>query len=324
MTIRNLDDLLHPPSVAVVGAASERGVAILRNLHAGGFAGPVRAVDAAAVEVDGTPTVRSIADLDARPGLAVLAGPIAEAPARIAELGAVGWRMALVVSPDDRRDPALGQAMLDAARPHLLRIIGPGSFGIVAPPARLDASLSPVAVTEGGIALLSESASIASALLDWAAGHAIGFSAVLTLGGRVDVGLSDCLDLLAGDPRTRAILDYMESIPDPRRFLSAARATARLKPVIALKAGGSPQAAAAAETHTGRHPARRCSSRSTPARAASGGSARRSRRRRRAPRGRAPAGCPPAAAPPRSPRRCPRAGRCGSRPPRPPGPSRRP
>ena len=252
MTIRNLDDLLHPPSVAVVGAASERGVAILRNLHAGGFAGPVRAVDAAAVEVDGTPTVRSIADLDARPGLAVLAGPIAEAPARIAELGAVGWRMALVVSPDDRRDPALGQAMLDAARPHLLRIIGPGSFGIVAPPARLDASLSPVAVTEGGIALLSESASIATALLDWAAGHAIGFSAVLTLGGRVDVGLSDCLDLLAGDPRTRAILVYMESIPDPRRFLSAARATARLKPVIALKAGGSPQAAAAAETHTGR------------------------------------------------------------------------
>ena len=239
MTIRNLDDLLHPPSVVIIGAASERGVAILRNLRAGGFAGPVLAVDADAREVDGTPTARSVADLDARPGLAVLAGPVGEAPARIAELGAAGWRMALVVSPDDRCDPAVGQAMLDAAQPHLLRIIGPGSFGLIAPWARLDASLASIAVTEGGIALVSESASIAMALLDWAAGHAIGFSAVLTLGGRVDVGLSDCLDLLAGDPHTRAILVYMESIPDPRRFLSAARATARLKPVIALKAGGS-------------------------------------------------------------------------------------
>lgn len=252
MTIRNLETLLHPPSVAVLGAASGRGLAVLRNLRAAGFTGAVAAVDATATEVDGLPVVPSVAALDVPPGLAVLAGALSEVPAQVAALGAAGWRMALVVSPEERPDPVLRQAMLDAAQPHMLRIIGPGSFGLVAPQARLDASLSPIAATAGGIALVSESGSIASALLDWAASHAIGFSAVLSLGGRVDVGLSDCLDLLAGDPQTRAILVYMESIPDPRRFLSAARATARLKPVIALKAGHTPQAAAAAETHTGR------------------------------------------------------------------------
>ncbi|MFT3973966.1 MAG: bifunctional acetate--CoA ligase family protein/GNAT family N-acetyltransferase [Amaricoccus sp.] len=252
MTIRNLDDLLRPPSIAVLGAPSPRGLAILRNLRAGGYARPVVAVEPGAGDVDGIPAVASVAELGIAPGLAVLAGPLGEAPARIAELGAAGWRMALVVTPEEGPDPGLRQAMLDAARPYTLRILGPGSLGIIAPRARLDASLSPIAATEGGIALVSESGSIATALLDWAASHAIGFSAVLSLGGRVDVGLSDCLDLLAGDPHTRAILVYVESITDPRRFLSAARAAARLKPVIALKAGQTPQAAAAAETHTGR------------------------------------------------------------------------
>lgn len=253
MTIRNLEDLLRPTSVAVVDAAGRRGVAVLRNLHAGGFRGRIHAVDRGLAEIDGLAAVPSIAELDEPPALAVLAGPVEELPARISELGAAGGRVALVVSPEAHRDPALAQAMLDAARPHLLRIIGPGSLGLIVPSARLDASLSPVAVTEGTVALVSESASIATSLLDWAAGHAIGFSAVVTLGGRVDVNLGDWLDLLAGDPHTRAILVYMESVPEPRRFLSAARAAARLKPVIALKAGsGSPQAVTAAETHTGR------------------------------------------------------------------------
>lgn len=252
MTIRNLEDLLHPASVVVVDAASARGTAVLRNLHAGGFKGAIRAVDPTVAEVEGVATVASLADLDEPPALTVLAGPVQAMPARIAELGAAGGRIALVVSPDEDRDQAVSQAMLEAARPYLLRIIGPGSLGLIVPSQRLDASLSPVAATEGAVALVSESASIAVALLDWAAGHAIGFSAVMMLGGRADVDLSDTLDLLAGDPRTRAILVYMETIPEPRRFLSAARAAARIKPVIALKAGsGSAQAAAAAETHTG-------------------------------------------------------------------------
>lgn len=252
MTIRNLEDLLHPPSVAVIGAACAQGVAVLRNLRAGGFAGPVWAVDAAGGEVDGVTAVASVAALPAAPGLAILAGPLAEAPARIAEVGAAGGRIAVVLASEEEPGLGLAQAMLDAARPHMLRVIGPGSMGLIVPAARLDASLAPIAATEGGVALVSQSASIACALLDWAADHAIGFSAVVSVGGMADVGVSDCLDLLAGDPRTRAILVYLESIAAPRRFLSAARAASRLKPVIALKAGVSPLAAEAAESHTGR------------------------------------------------------------------------
>ena len=116
---------------------------------------------------------------------------------------------------------------------------------------RLDASLAPAAPAAGGLALVSQSGAIATALIEWAADRGIGFSAVVSLGGMADVDVGDCIDLLAGDPRTRAILLYLESVPAPRKFLSAARAAARVKPVIAIKAGRTPAAAAAAATHTG-------------------------------------------------------------------------
>ncbi len=145
----------------------------------------------------------------------------------------------------------LRQAMLDAARPHLLRIVGPGSFGVVVPGARLNASLAHGPASPGRLGLLAQSGSVAAATVDWAAERGVGFSRVVSLGAMADADAGDFLDLLAMDGATRAILLQLESIPAPRKFLSAARAAARLKPVIALKAGRTPQAAEAALTHTG-------------------------------------------------------------------------
>src|SRR5690606_27141629 len=135
------------------------------------------------------------------------------------------------------RENGLRQAMLDAAKPYLFRVIGPNTVGLIVPPAKLNASFAHMNPQPGGLALLSQSGAIAATLIDWAADEGIGFSHVVSLGDMVDVDVGDYLDLLAGDARTRAILLYLESIPNPRKFMSAARAAARLKPVIAVKTG---------------------------------------------------------------------------------------
>ena len=108
-----------------------------------------------------------------------------------------------------------------------------------------------MAAREGGIALLSQSGAIATSLIDWAAENNLGFSHIVSLGDMADVDVADWLDMLAGDAQTRAIAMYLETIPNPRKFMSAARAAARIKPVIAIKSGRHEAAAKAAATHTG-------------------------------------------------------------------------
>lgn len=141
--------------------------------------------------------------------------------------------------------------MLDAAKPTLLRIIGPNTVGLMIPPIKLNAGFAHMAAKPGNIALLSQSGAIATSLIDWAADNNVGFSQIVSLGDMADVDVGDCLDMLAGDAHTRAILMYLETIPNPRKFMSAARAAARIKPVIAIKAGRNKQSAKAATTHTG-------------------------------------------------------------------------
>jgi acetyltransferase len=236
MSVRNLEVTLAPRSVAVIGDGTPQGAAVLENIRAGAFAGEVW-------------PAATVAALPGVPEVAVVATPAAEVPAAIAALGAAGCRLAVVTSGGVVG--ALRQAMLDAARPHVLRVIGPGTLGLLVPPARLNASLALGGVPEGRLALLSQSGAIAAALIDWAAERGIGFSQVVALGEMADVDVGDCLDLMAGDGRARAILVYLESVPEARKFLSAARAAARLKPVIVLKAGRSAAGGRAAAMHSG-------------------------------------------------------------------------
>lgn len=254
MTIRNLESALRPRSVAVFGA-SERpgsvGAVLMRNIVEGGFEGPVWPVNPRRDEVFGRRCFGAARDLPEAPDLAVLAIPARGVPQTIAEIGARGGRLAVVVSAGITAKNGLRQRMLEAARPYLLRVIGPNTVGLIAPPAKLNASFAHMNPAPGRIALLSQSGAIATTMIDWAAEHGIGFSQIISLGDMADVDVGDCLDLLAGDGRTRAILMYLESVPAARKFLSAARAASRLKPVIAIKAGRTPAAAQAAATHTG-------------------------------------------------------------------------
>ncbi len=252
MSIRNLDHLFDPASVAVFGASPRTGsvgATVLRNLRSAGFAGPVFAVNPKHTEIDGLPCFASAADLPAAPDLAVICTPPATVPGLVAEIAAKGTRAAIVLSAG--LDRGTTQQMLDAARPHLLRILGPNCIGLMSPRSKLNASFAHTTALPGELAFVTQSGALLTAVLDWAKTRGIGFSRLVSLGERADVDLGDVLDVLASDAQTRSILLYIESVEAPRKFMSAARAAARNKPVIVVKAGRAGQGLRAAASHTG-------------------------------------------------------------------------
>lgn len=257
MTVRNLDFVFKPASIAVIGAGRKPqtlGAVVARNLFSGGFDGPILPVSPQMRAVEGVMTYPTIAALPLVPDLAVICTPAETAAKLVAELGVRGTKAAIVMTDGfDDGGPAgelLKRQLLEAARPSLLRVIGPNSLGIMVPGRGLNASAAPLSVRKGDIALVAQSGAITSALLDWAAAREIGFSHVVALGDKSDVDFGDMLDYLAGDSFTRAILLYIESITHPRKFMSAARTAARQKPVIVIKAGRSAEAARVAQSHT--------------------------------------------------------------------------
>ncbi len=252
MTTRNLDALFHPGVIALIGASNTPGSVgqvLSRNLLESGFAGPVLPVALNASAIRSAVAYRAVADLPLTPDLAVIATPAPTVPGLIAELGARGCRAAVVISAG--LDAPLRQAMLDAARPHLLRIVGPNCLGFISPRIGLNASFAHLTPAAGGLALISQSGAVAAAALDWAHGRGIGFSHILSIGDAADVDVGDLLDYLALDPDTKAILLYVESLADARKFMTAGRIAARAKPVVVVKAGRSASGAKAAFSHTG-------------------------------------------------------------------------
>ncbi len=259
MTVRNLDALFDPGSIAVVGASNRPGTVgavLARNLFGAGFEGPILAVNPHEQAIHSTLNYRSVAELPLAPDLAVLATPPDTVPGLIAELGAKGCRAAVVVTAgfgegEDAGGHRLRDDMLAAARPHLLRIVGPNCLGFISPVKAINASFAHLMPPKGDLALLTQSGAIAATVVDWAAAHGFGFSHVISLGDMADVDFGDLLDYLALDRATRAILLYVEQITEPAKFMSAARIAARAKPVLVVKGGRSAAGARAALSHTG-------------------------------------------------------------------------
>jgi acetyltransferase len=252
MSIRHLDQLFEPASVAVIGAsprAGSVGSTVWRNLREGGFKGARWAVNLKHGQIDGEPVVASVGALPAAPELAVICTPPDTVPHLIAELGARGTRAVVVLTAG--LSAARKQAMLDAARPHCLRILGPNGLGLLSPAIGLNASFAHASVTAGSLAFVSQSGALVSTMIDWARGRGIGFSRFVSLGEQADIDFGDMLDWLGSDARTSAVLLYVEALSSARKFMSAARAAARNKPVIVVKAGRSAAGQQAAASHTG-------------------------------------------------------------------------
>ncbi len=259
MSIRNLDAILKPRAVAVVGATDRAGAVgglIFRNILAAGFKGPVYPINISGASVSGRPGFTTFGQLPSVPDLAIIATPPATVPGLIGEAAAKGVRGAVVITAgfgegDQAEGRALQDAALAAARPALLRIVGPNCFGVAAPHVNLNASFGLGAIRPGKIGFITQSGAMMATVMDWAAPRGIGFSAAVSVGDMADVDFGDLLDWMCLDTNTSAILLYVEAITHPRKFMSAARAAARMKPVIVMKSGRHEISAKAATSHTG-------------------------------------------------------------------------
>lgn len=239
-----LRPLVSPASVAMVGASEREGSVgrtAFANLIAGGFSGPLYAVNPRRSEVLGRPAVPSLRALGNPVELAVIATPADAVLDVLDDAPAVNLKAAVVMTtpPATSEADAWSRAVRDAARRHRVHLIGAGAFGVIRTDIGLNATFCAPTARPGRLALVAQSGAVATALLDFAAPQGLGFSTVISLGTGLGVGFGALLDCLVLDPLTDGILLFVEDAGDARPFVSALRSAARIKPVIVLKAGRS-------------------------------------------------------------------------------------
>jgi acetyltransferase len=252
-----LDRMFAPRSIAVFGASSRAdsvGTLVFRNLRRGGFEGPVYPINIRHAKVQGRRAYKTLADIGKPVDLAVVATPAATVPDIIHQCGQAGVHVVVILSAGFAEAGSAGkkrqQEIIDTARQYGIRIIGPNCLGVMRPQLGLNATFGHNMARPGQLALVSQSGALCTAMLDWAEGHGIGFSAMVSLGDAADVDFGDLLTYLALDPQTHSILLYIEGIRDARSFMSGLRIAARLKPIVVLKSGRNGEGSKAAVSHT--------------------------------------------------------------------------
>ena len=255
MSTYRLETLFAPRSVAVVGGSLRRtsiGRAVLENILGGGFPGAVHLVNPRYREIAGVRAVKSYNALAQAPDIVAIAVPPAAVPDAVAQAARKGTAIGIIITAGLGHGPGSLAALAEQnARSAGMRLIGPNCLGVLVPGVKLNASFAAATPLPGDLALISQSGAIAAGLVQWAAGRGVGFSAIVSIGDSLDVDFADLLDHFALDRASRAILLYIESVKDARKFMSAARAAARTKPVLVIKSGRHAQGAKAAATHTG-------------------------------------------------------------------------
>jgi len=222
------------------------------NLSRVGFAGTVHLVNPQYDTIEGVRAVKSYDALPDVPDVVVIAAPPPSVPSIVAAAGEKGTAVGIIITAGLGHGPgSLADLCEKNARAAGLRLVGPNCLGVLVPRVKLNASFAASSPPPGDLALISQSGAIATALVEWASVRGVGFSAVVSIGDSIDVDFADLLDFFAMDRGTRAIVLYIESIRDARKFMSAARAAARVKPVLVVKSGRHALGAKAALTHTG-------------------------------------------------------------------------
>jgi len=259
MDIPTFDRIFKPQRIALIGMSPNPksvGGRVLANLVGGGFRGVVYPVSRTSEAVMGVPCHSDVKNLPRTPDLAVICAPAPQVPGLVRECGEAGIRGLIILSAGFRETGAEGlalegQVMAEVRRFEGLRAIGPNCLGIISPALPLNASFAAATPRPGHIAFVSQSGALCTSVLDWAIEEKIGFSHFVSIGNAMDVDFGDLIDYLGEDEATKSIILYVESIREARKFMTAARAFARTKPIVAYKAGRFPESAAVAASHTG-------------------------------------------------------------------------
>jgi len=256
--LASLDMFFNPGSVAVIGAAREPhklGYGVLQNIIQYGYAGPIYPINPQAEEILGLKAYPSIMDVPGPVELAVIVVPARFVAPVLRECGQKGVRGVIIISAGFRETGTAGlkaeQELVEIARQYKMRIIGPNCLGLIDTVCSLNASFAAGMPQQGGIAFMSQSGALCTAILDWALATHIGFSRFVSFGNKADVDEVDLLQAWCEDPHTRVIIAYLEAITNGVRFMKTARSVTRRKPVIALKSGITSAGSKAVSSHTG-------------------------------------------------------------------------
>ncbi|MFZ5434464.1 MAG: GNAT family N-acetyltransferase [Calditrichota bacterium] len=259
MDIHKLDRIFKPKRIALIGVSpnpNSVGGKLLGNLVGGGFRGVVYPVNPDIEAVMGIPCYASIKDLPRVPDLGIICTAPDIVPQAVRDCGEAGVYGIIIVTAGFRETGDAGKQLeekihSEAARFPDMRIVGPNCLGIIVPGLQLNASFATGMPKAGHVAFISQSGALCTSVLDWALDGKIGFSYFVSIGNTLDVNFGDLIDYFGEDENTRSIILYVESIPNARRFMTAARAFARTKPIIVYKAGRFPESAKVAASHTG-------------------------------------------------------------------------
>jgi len=253
-----LTTLFEPRSIAIIGAsetAGSIGATLVRNVLDGGYKGKLFLVNPRHNKIFGQNAYDSVESIPQRLDLAVICTKAETVPAIVDACGRAGTRNAIVISGGfaemGPRGASLLRSMLDSARRHSLRLLGPNCLGLMRPGSGINVTFAHGSANPGTIGLISQSGALCTAILDWALPNNVGFSSVVSLGAESDIDFGEILEYMVSDPRTENIFLYIEGIKNARRFMSALRAAARCKPVLLIKVGRHPAGKQAALSHTG-------------------------------------------------------------------------
>ncbi len=259
MNIHKLDSIFKPNRIALIGVGANPksvGGIILSNLVTSGFRGVVYPVNPSLEAVMGIPCYPDLQSLPNKPELAVICTAPEAVPGYIEQCGNSGILGIVIVTAGFKEAGDAGKNLEHEIkeirkRYEGMRIMGPNCLGFISPANKLNVSFGQGMPKRGNIAFVSQSGALCTSVLDWAIEEKIGFSYFISIGNTIDVDFGDLIDYLGEDEETKAIILYVESIAEARKFMTASRAFARVKPIIAYKAGRFPESAEVAASHTG-------------------------------------------------------------------------
>ena len=258
MVTLNLDKIFNPQNVAIIGASEVEGsvgYAIAKNFTQPGYAGKVYLVNIRTPDILGVKTYKTVDQIPEPIDLAIIATPAKTVSDVMKECGRAQVKGVIIISEGFKEMGLEGKALedkiLEVAKKHSIRVIGPNCIGIIRPRINLNATFLDKMPKPGNIAFLSQSGALGSAILDWAIHENIGLSNFVSVGSMIDVDFGDLIDYFGSDPKTKSILMYIEGITEARKFMSAARHFARTKPIIVVKSGKFVESAKAVASNTG-------------------------------------------------------------------------